>query len=185
MLAPGQGYIAFDAGPFMATVQVGVTSKFEMGGGTIFVPTGGAHPFWATPKVQVYDDGHTSVAAGVIHLFVPGEGRGGLAYTVGTIGSLNASTTIGGGVFYGDDSNDRHGPSISPVLLVGGERRFKPRVSFMTDNYLGPQTAFISAGFRWRFRDWQLNTFGGVSIIFDQVVFPGGGVTFAYKFGKK
>lgn len=183
MLAPGQGYITFDA-VFVPTVEVGITRRFSMGAGTPLI-IGNPHPFWVTPKVQIFEDERTSVAAGVIHMFVPGEGSGGFGYVVGTIGTVEKSTTIGGGVFYGDDSDDREPPSITPVVLFGLERRFLPRVSFITENYLGVAGGMVTGGFRWRFQDWQVNLAGVVAFVFDEGVVPGLWFSFAYKFGNK
>ena len=181
MLAPGQGYVAFD-GLFMATVEVGLTRQFSMGGGTFLVPLGAAHPFWITPKIQLYGSDRTNIAAGVVHMSIPGEARSGYAYTVGTVGGLDASLTIGGGVLYVDDADDRHGPAFAPVMVVGGERRYKPRVSFVTENYLGPHGGLISGGFRWRFTNWQVNL-GGVAPFGRDFLFPGIWFSFARKFG--
>jgi hypothetical protein len=187
MLAPGQGYIAFD-GPILATVEVGVTQRVSMGGGTMLFWFGdaGKRPAWITPKVQVYANDRTSVAAGVIHGFVPGEGRAGFAYVVGTHGTIEQSVTVGSGVFYGDVNDDGRGATVSlPVVLIGGERRFKPRVSFITENEIGLDGGLVLGGFRWRFQHWQLNVFGGMSFVFDVMAMPTLGVTFAYKFGNK
>jgi hypothetical protein len=181
MLAPGQGYLAFDA-LFVATVQVGVTRQFSMGGGTIVMPMGVAHPFWVTPKVQLYGSDRANIAAGVMHMFLPGSGRTGYAYTVGTFGDLEASMTVGGGVLYFDDSGDRSGPATAPVVVVGGERRYSPRVSLITENYLGPHGGLVSGGVRWRLTDWQINL-GGVVPFARDFVLPGLWFSFARKFG--
>ncbi len=183
MLAPGQGYVAFD-GLFLGTLEVGVTKQFSMGAGTILVPFVDAHPVWLTPKVQLYGSDRTNVAAGVIHTIVPGEARVGLAYSVATMGRVEASTTVGVGVLYLDDVDDRRGPAATPIALIGGERRFKPRVSFITDNSIGAHGAFLTAGFRWRLTDWQINLGGGVSVAYD-LVLPGLWFSFARKFGGK
>jgi hypothetical protein len=181
LLAPGQGYVSFD-GIFMATVQVGVTRRFSMGAGTPLLPYGGPHPFWITPKVQVYDGDRVAVAAGLMNVFMPGVGTVGMAYSAGTIGTLEASATIGGGVFYADENGPRGGSGVTPVVLAGGERRFRPRVSFLTENYLGAHGGLLSAGVRWRGPAWQVNlapmlAFGG------DWAFPAIFFSFAYKFG--
>ena len=181
MLAPGQGYVTFD-GLLVATVQVGVTRQFSMGGGTLLFPTGSSHPMWVTPKVQLYGSDRVNVAAGVIHMFIPGEARSGFAYTVGTIGGVEASLTIGGAILYGDDMDDRAGPAIAPVMVVGGERRVSPRVSFVTENYLGPHGGLLTGGIRWRLTDWQVNL-GGMLPFAHDFAMPGLWFSFARKFG--
>ena len=179
MLAPGQGYIAFDE-IFAATLAVGVTRQFTMGAGILLLPTGGdGQPFWITPKVQLYGSERTNVAAGFINLFIPGEGFGGLAYTVGTIGTMERSVTLGGAVLYGKDDDSS---SVAPLVIVGGERRFMPQVSFITENYVGPHGGSGSAGVRWRLRDWQVSLAGLVAFVFDEGAVPGLWFSFAYKF---
>jgi hypothetical protein len=181
MLVPGQGYVTFD-GLLVATVQVGVTRQFSMGGGTLLFPTGSSHPMWVTPKVKLYGRDRVNVASGVIHMVVPGEWRQGFAYTVGTIGGVEASMTIGGGVLYADDTDDRARPAIAPVMVAGGERRVSPRVSFVTENYLGPHGGLLSGGVRWRLTDWQVNL--GVMLPFaHDYAIPGIWFSFARKFG--
>lgn len=183
VLAPGQGYITFD-GLLVATIQVGVTREFSLGGGSLIMPIGTAHPFWVTPKVQLFRSDRTHVAAGVIHMFIPGVGREGFAYTVGTIGSLESSVTVGGGVLYFDESGSRAGPAVAPVIVFGGERRYKPRVSFITENYLGPHGGLVSGGVRWRLAEWQINL-AGILPFAQGYAMPGGWFGFAYKFGGK
>ena len=181
MLAPGQGYVTFD-GILVATLQVGVTRQFSMGGGTLLFPTGSAHPMWVTPKVQLYGSDRVNVAAGVIHMFIPGEARSGFAYTVGTIGGVEASMTIGGGVLYGDDTDDRARAAVAPVMVAGGERRVSPRVSFVTENYLGAHGGLLSGGVRWRLTDWQITAAGMLPFTHDYAM-PGLWFAFARKFG--
>ena len=183
MLAPGQGYVTFD-GLVVATVQVGVTRQFSMGGGTLIVPLGIPHPMWVTPKVKLYGSDRVNVASGVIHMVVPGEWRQGFAYTVGTIGGVEASVTIGGGVLYVDDPDDRRGPGTAPVMVVGGDRRVSPRVSFVTENYLGPHGGLLSGGIRWRLTDWQVNL-GGMLPFAHDFVMPGLWFSVARKFGSR
>ena len=182
MLAPGQGYIAFD-GIFIATVEVGVTRRFSMGGGAPMWPIfGKAHPVWITPKVQLYGSDRTNIAAGVVHMFVPGEARVGYSYVVGTFGSLEASITIAGGAIYFDDSDDRQGPAFAPLLTIGGERRYKPYVSFITENSLGPHGGQSFGGVRWRLTKWQINL-GGLASYGSNHFFGGIWFGFARKFG--
>jgi hypothetical protein len=179
MLAPGQGYVSWD-GVFTVTGQVGVTPFFSMGAGTMVPVGGGRFPVWITPKVQIYNGDRAAVAAGLVSVFVPGvAGTGGLAYTVGTFGTLGASATVGGGVFY---VGGPEGGEMTPVAMVGGERRFKPRVSFLTENYLGVHSGLVSGGVRWRLQDWQVSL--AAMLPFGRGwAFPGIWVSVAHKFG--
>jgi hypothetical protein len=182
LLAPGEGYVSFDA-LFVATVQVGVTPHFSMGGGALIIPIAMPRPMWVTPKVQLYGSERLNVAAGVIHAFVPGEMRTGFAYTVGTIGGRERSMTVGGGVLYADDVDDRRGPGSTPVVVIGGERRVNPRASFITENYLGRHGGLLTAGVRWRRNVWQFKAGGILPIVYGYYARPGIWFSFARKFG--
>jgi hypothetical protein len=184
LLAPGEGYLSFDA-LFVATVQVGVTRHFSMGGGALIIPIAMPRPMWVTPKVQLYGSERLNVAAGVIHMFVPGEMRSGFAYTVATIGGHERSMTIGGGALYVDDVDDRRGPGSVPVVVIGGERRVSPRVSFLTENYLGRHGGLVTGGFRWRRNVWQVKAGGVLPIAYGYAPRPGIWFSFAYKLGGK
>ena len=182
MLPPGQGYIAFD-GIFLATVQVGVTRHFSMGAGTPLFWLGGAsQPFWVTPKVRLYSGERTSVAAGLMNMFVPGSGQVGLAYTVSTVGTPVKSVTIGGAVLYARDVVDSGVSVGAPVVLVGGDRRLGTRRSFVTENYVGAHGGFASAGLRRHLERWQLSL-GGMLSCGSEYAFPGIWFSFARKFG--
>jgi len=82
----------------MPFVQVGVTDRFSIGGGTplAFGLDGGDRPFWITPKLQLLDTGKTQLAIGAFQALVDGESAG-IAYGVVTSGSPNASLTAGAG----------------------------------------------------------------------------------------
>ncbi len=73
---------------FMPFVQVGVTDRFSIGGGTPLVIgfEDFERPFWVTPKLQILDTGKTQVAAGVFHAFDSHSSGGGIAYGVVTRG---------------------------------------------------------------------------------------------------
>jgi hypothetical protein len=182
MLAPGEGYVSFDA-VFVATVQVGVSQHFSMGGGALIIPIAMPRPMWLTPKVQLYGSDRLNIAAGVIHMFIPGGMRTGFAYTVGTIGGHEKSVTIGGGALYVDDVDDRRGPGSVPVVVVGGERRVSPRASFITENYLGRHGGLLTGGVRWRRNVWQFKAGGVLPIAYGYAVMPGIWFSFAHPFG--
>lgn len=128
----------------MPFVQVGVTDRFSMGGGTplVFGFDEGERPFWITPKLQVLDTGRTQVAVGAFQSFVDGE-NAGIAYGVVTTGRSDASITAGAG--YGYSSGGAHGA----VVMLGGERRASRHVAFVTENYIwkGGQ-GIVSGGVR-------------------------------------
>ena len=79
-LPKGRVYFGMYEG-LMPFVQVGVTDRFSIGGGTplVFGFDEGDRPFWVTPKLQLLDNGRTQVAVGALQGFVDGE-SGGIAY---------------------------------------------------------------------------------------------------------
>lgn len=116
----------------MPFVQVGVTDRFSVGGGTplVFGIDEWERPFWITPKLQVLDTPSSQIAVGVLHAFdVDGDG-GGIGYVVGTRGGTAASVSIGAGMAYGTDGG-RAG-----VLMVGGERTVRRNLKLITENYI-------------------------------------------------
>lgn len=169
-LERGQGY----AGVYqllLPFVQVGVTDRITVGGGTPLLFIGdGAHPFWVTPKVQVFRGGNAQVAAGVLHFFGIGEGTAGIAYGVGTFGSADSAITVGTGWAYSrfDDQG-----SNAMVGMIGGEHRVGRRTKLITENYVFDGGGFLSAGFRF-FREGLSADIGLVSPVSggDAVVFP-------------
>ena len=129
----------------MPFVQVGVTDRFSMGGGTplVFGFDEGDRPFWITPKLQVLSTSSTDVAVGVMHVFNAGGDGGGVAYAVGTSGNARGSITIGGGLAYGNDGG-RAG-----IVMVGGERQVRRNLKVMTENYVWKGgNGLVSAGVR-------------------------------------
>jgi hypothetical protein len=131
-LKRGQTYLGFYefALPF---VQVGVTDRISIGGGTpLFFGEGeSSRPFWLTPKVQLIGTPTTQVAVGVFHGFSGSGDQGGVAYVVGTHGSVASSFTIGAGVGYASGEGGR-----APVVMIGGERQFRRNMKVITENYL-------------------------------------------------
>jgi hypothetical protein len=125
----------------MPFVQVGVTDRFSIGGGTplVFGFDEGERPFWITPKLQVLDTGRTQVAAGAFQAFVDGE-NAGIAYGVVTTGRIEASITAGAG--YGYSSGGGHGA----VVMIGGERQASRHVAFVTENYIWKGGQGVLAG---------------------------------------
>lgn len=127
-------------------VQVGVTDRFSIGGGTPLVfgfgEDGFDRPFWITPKLQVFNGRLAQVSVGAFQGFGNGASAG-IAYGVATVGGLAGSMTGGVGVAY-DDAGDR-----SYVIMVGGDRPVRRNMKFVTENYVwGSGTGIISAGVR-------------------------------------
>jgi hypothetical protein len=113
-------------------VQVGITDRISIGGGTPLMFGGGEsnRPFWITPKVQILDRPSTQVAVGAMHGFAGLDDSAGIAYAVATQGNIASSLTIGAGVAY-SGRGGRAG-----VVMVGGERQFRRNMKFITENYI-------------------------------------------------
>jgi hypothetical protein len=116
----------------MPFVQVGVTDRLSIGGGTplVFGIEEWDRPFWITPKLQVLDTSKTQVAVGILHAFDSDGDGGGIAYTVVTRGSDVGSFTAGAGLGYANDGG-RAG-----VVMLGGEARISRSVKAITENYI-------------------------------------------------
>jgi hypothetical protein len=141
-----KGQVYFGVYEFLAPfVQVGVTDRVSIGGGTplFFGVEESARPFWVTPKIQVLGTGATDVAVGAIHIFSADEGGGGIAYAVATHGSSRGALTAGTGIAY-----DVHG-GRSAIVMVGGDREVRPGLRLVTENYLWKNgDGIASAGVR-------------------------------------
>lgn len=128
----------------MPFVQVGITDRVSIGGGTPLLFGGEwERPFWVTPKVQVLRGDRLQVSIGTFHIFdASGEG-GGIAYAVGTYGGREASMTVGvGGTYTGFDGG-------GGVIMVGGDRQVSRNIKLVTENYLWKgRDGIASAGLR-------------------------------------
>jgi hypothetical protein len=130
----------------MPFLQVGVTDKFSIGGGTPLVfgfdEDFGRRPYWLTPKLQVFNNGTTQASVGVFQAF-GGDESAGIAYGVATRGGAGGSITAGAGVAYNGDG-DR-----TAVLMIGGDRPIGRYTKFVTENYVWQSGRGIaSAGVR-------------------------------------
>jgi len=129
----------------MPFVQVGVTDRFSIGGGTPLVFGIGediARPYWITPKLQVFNGRKTQVSIGLFQGFGGGESAG-IGYGVATTGGPGGSMTAGAGVAY-NSNGDR-----AVVVMVGGDRPISRYVKFVSENYIWQSgNGLVSAGFR-------------------------------------
>lgn len=116
---------------FMPFVQVGVTDRLSLGGGTPLVFGAGEPPIWFTPKFRVFSTARTDVSVGTLHFWNVGEHNAGIAYGVATHGTADSAVTAGLGYTYsGTDVG-------SAVVMIGGERRATRSVKLITENYIG------------------------------------------------
>jgi len=129
----------------MPFLQVGITNRFSIGGGTplVFGIENSERPFWITPKLQVLNTGRTQVALGVFHAFTADYGGGGIAYGVVTTGDRDRSFTAGAGMAYAVEGG-RAG-----VVMVGGDARIRRNVKLITENYVWRSgDGVLTGGFR-------------------------------------
>lgn len=138
----GEAYLGVYQGivPF---VQVGVTDRFSIGGGTplIFSFSDWDRPYWVSPKLQVYSGNGTHAAVGALHAFAGNESVG-VAYGVLTKDTPGGAFTLGAGMAY--SSNGAQGA----VAMVGGEVPARRNMKFITENYAWKGTLVTSGGVR-------------------------------------
>ena len=140
-----KGQVSVGVFEFLAPfVQVGVTDRFSIGGGTplVFGFDEDHRPFWVTPKFQVYRGDSAQAAVGVLHLTSWEGDGGGIAYGVATFGGADDAVTAGAGMAY--SGSDRGG-----VVMIGGERRVGRNLKLMTENYIWTGgNGIVSGGIR-------------------------------------
>ena len=126
-----RGQVSLGVFQFLAPfVQVGVTDRLSVGGGTplVFGLDEGTRPFWLTPKLQVYNGRSAQAAVGVLHFLNVDGDNAGIGYAVSTFGNVDHAVTAGAGLAYAGD--DRNG-----VVMVGAEHRLRSNLKLMTENY--------------------------------------------------
>jgi hypothetical protein len=126
-------------------VQVGITDRLSIGGGTPLIFGDFERPYWVTPKFEVMRHRKTSASVGVMHFFNIDEASIGIAYGVVTHGSGDSAVTAGAGYSYARTDRDDAG---SAVVMLGGEHRVTKRVKLVTENYLFKGGGFASGGIR-------------------------------------
>jgi hypothetical protein len=174
-----KGQVSVGVFEFLAPfVQVGVTDRFSIGGGTplIFGIDEDFRPFWITPKFQVHRGESTQVAVGVLQMFNASGDSGGIAYGVATFGNNDNAVTAGAGLAYSGDST-------GGVLMVGGERRVRRNLKLITENYVWQEgNGIVSGGVRFLGERLSADLALAVPIgIGDFIAFPV--VNFVYLFG--
>jgi hypothetical protein len=127
-----RGEVSFGVFQFLAPfVQVGVTDRFSMGGGTplLFGFDESDRPFWLTPKFQVLDSTNAQASVGLLHLFNIDGDSAGIASGVSTFGNTDNAGTLGAGLAYSGDDRGW-------VVMGGAEGRISRHVKVMTENYV-------------------------------------------------
>ena len=139
-----RGQVYFGVYEFLLPfVQVGVTDRISVGGGTplifFFEDDGFDRPFWITPKVQIFSGKAVQASVGVFQGFGGGTSAG-IAYGVVTGGSKTGSVTGGLGVAYNADG-DR-----TVIMMAGGDRQVSRNIKLVTENYVWQSGAGIVSG---------------------------------------
>ncbi|MEP6593888.1 MAG: hypothetical protein ABJC51_09355 [Acidobacteriota bacterium] len=124
----------------MPFVQVGVTDRFSIGGGTplLFGFDAGQRPFWITPKLQIVNGARTQVAVGAFQIL--GGGAGGVGYVVASHGGARGSLTAGAGMTYGVDGGR------SRIVMLGGQRQVKRNLALISESYLWGHGRGVASG---------------------------------------
>ena len=145
-LKQGAGYVGVYE-ILLPFVQVGLTDRISFGAGTpLIFGDGSAHPFWITPKVQVYASESVQASVGVMHFLNVGDGTLGIAYVVGTRGTTDSAVTGGVGYAYDRSYNSKNGAA---VVMIGGEHRVTRGMKILTENYIFNGGGILTGGVRW------------------------------------
>jgi hypothetical protein len=145
-LKQGAGYVGVYE-ILLPFVQVGLTDRISFGAGTpLIFGDGSAHPFWITPKVQVYTGASLQASVGVMHFLNVGDGNFGIAYVVGTRGTSDSAVTGGVGYAYDRSYNSKNGAA---VVMIGGEHRVTRGMKVLSENYIFNGGGILTGGVRW------------------------------------
>lgn len=129
---------------FLPFVQVGVTDRISIGGGTpLIFDDNSDRPFWFTPKITLVSRPRTQVAAGAMHIVNVDDDSLGIVYGAVTQGTRDSALTIGVGFAY-----ERFEDASAPVLMIGGEHRVRSNLKLVSENYLFEGGGIVSAGVR-------------------------------------
>lgn len=140
-----RGQVSVGVFQFIAPfVQVGVTDRFSIGGGTplVFGFEDFDRPFWVTPKMQVYNGASAQASVGVLHVFGIEGDSAGIGYAVTTFGSSDNAVTAGAGIAYAGDEK-------GGLFMLGGERRVRQNLKLISENYITKSgNGIVSGGIR-------------------------------------
>jgi hypothetical protein len=181
-LPRGTGYVGVYE-VMLPFVQVGVTDRISLGGGTpLIFGSDAEHPFWFTPKVQVLSLKSTQAAVGVMHFLNIDDGNFGVAYGAVTQGSADTAVTVAAGYAYETSSTDDiENPG---VFMIGLEHRVSRRTKLISENYIFSGAGLVSFGVRFLGEHLSADLALVVPVGADEVVaFPM--VNFVWQFGPR
>lgn len=153
MLRKGDGYLA-NHWIFLMDGYKGITDRVTIGGSMSLFPSSDFlknNVYFVSPKVALTQGERFNTAAGAWVGGAPfSDDAGsvntfGIAYGVATWGGQNGAVTMGGGYGFAQGKMARN-----PMVMVGATSRMSRRVSFVTENWIFPNTdhPLVSAGFR-------------------------------------
>jgi hypothetical protein len=153
MLKKGDGYLS-NHWLFLMDGYKGITDRFTLGGAMTLFPSEDFlknNVYFISPKVAITQSDRFNTAAGVWLGTAPfsddsgSRNTFGIAYGVATWGGFDGAFTLGGGYGFAEGKLARN-----PMLMIGGTRRISRRISFVSENWLFPNTEnpLVSAGIR-------------------------------------
>jgi hypothetical protein len=174
MLKKGDGYFS-DYMLFFPGVAYGITGNFTFGGGMSLIPGVDIDDqvFYFTPKIGIEASRKTSFAVGALVLALPEiddeSPLVGVLYGVGTFGEPDGSVTAGIGYGFVDDEI-----ADKPLVMLGGEKRFSRRMSFVSENWIFPgvDDPLVSYGFRFFGEDISVDL-ALFNMLGEDAIFPG------------
>jgi hypothetical protein len=177
MLSKGEGYFS-DYYLFFPGFSYGFSDRITVGGGMSIFPGVSVDEqlFFLSPKIGIVSTESVNLALGALIMRVPSDdgwdedpNGAGILYGVATLGSADASVTLGAGLgFVGGNLAER------PMVMVGGEKRLTRTIAFVTENWVFPgvDNPLISYGFRF-FGERISVDLGLLNILGDEAIFPG------------
>lgn len=163
----GQGRFS-DYMVFFPSVAYGFTDWFDASAGVSLLPGSSTQILTVNLKARAYDSEVVDIAVGNLFGTPVGEGTGdgfgGTAYGLVTVGDMRRAVTVGAYVAYagidasstfcdGDvcDTEDNFDFAVAEgvVLMLGGELQVSNSVKLMTENYVGfgdGETGGIASG---------------------------------------
>jgi hypothetical protein len=174
MLKQGQGYFS-DYYIFFPGVTYGITNNINLGFGMSLFPGVDINDqvFYFTPKIGLSATKNSCFSVGALILALPEidheRNTLGIAFGSGTIGSPDASLTFGLGYgFVNGDFADK------PAVVIGGEKRFARRISFVSENWIFPNVDQVPISYGVRFFGEGLSVdLAFFNLLGDDAIFPG------------
>lgn len=146
-LKKGEGYYQ-NTYLFLNSFNVGITDNISIGGGIDVISTfislarGSFDPiFFITPKVGFKVANEFHAGGGILYLNIPNGRKGrsdlGIAYGIGTLGTLDHNIT--GGMGWGFVEGEF---SESPIITLSGMTRISKSTALVTENWFIPTDGY-------------------------------------------